>query len=123
MSLLACSGAGAAATISRNIAFAQQQAAVVGAIMVVSLLLWAPFNRRIRYPAVCVFLLSFHPVWIMSATKGDCGYSMATAAMGDSLFALGALILQIRYAVAARNPRVKRTRADGRIRHEQPPLP
>ena len=102
MWLVACSGAGAAATIGRNIAFAQQQAAVVATITAVSLLLWVPFNRRIRYPAACLLLLSFHPAWSMSATKGDCGYSMASSAMWASLLAVVALILQIRYAAAVR---------------------
>jgi hypothetical protein len=108
MWLLACSGPGAAAIIGRNIAFAQQQAAVVGGITAVSLLLWVPFNRRIRYPAACLLLLSFHPAWSMSATKGDWGDSMASNAMWASLLALGALIMQIRYAAAARKLRVKR---------------
>ena len=103
MWLVACSGPGAAATIGRNIAFAQQQAAVVGGITAVSLLLWVPFNRRMRDPAACLLLLSFHPAWSMSATKGDCGYSMADNAMWASLLAIGALILQIRYVVAAQS--------------------
>jgi hypothetical protein len=108
ISVFACSGPGAAATIGRNIAFAQQQAVVVGGITAVSLLLWVVFNRRIRYPAVCLLLLSFHPAWSMSATKGDCGYGMASNAVWASLFALGSLILQIRYAVATRKVRAKR---------------
>jgi hypothetical protein len=108
MWLFACSGPGAAAVIGFNIAFAQQQAVVVGCITAVSLLLWVPFNRRIRYPAACLLLLSFHPTWFMSATKGDCGGSMASNAMWASLLALGALIMQIRYAAAARKVRAKR---------------
>jgi hypothetical protein len=110
MWLLACSGPGAAATIAGNIAFAQQQAVVVGGLTAASLLLWVPFNRRIRYPAVCLLVLSFHPAWTMSATKGDCGSGMASNAIWASLFALGALIMQVRYAVRVRRSRVQRPR-------------
>ena len=108
MWLLACSGPGAMATIARNIAFARQQAAVVGVLTAASLALWVPFHRRIRYPAGCLALLSFHPIWWMSAVKGDCGYGLADAALKASLLALGAVILQARYAVWVRRSRPTR---------------
>ena len=59
MWLLACSGPGAPALIGQNIAVAWQQATVVGILTAASLLLWIPFNRRIRYPAVCLLLPRF----------------------------------------------------------------
>jgi hypothetical protein len=110
MWILACSGPGAAATIGRNIAFAEQQAIVVGGITALSLLLWLPFNLRIRYPAFCLLLLSFHPAWSMSATKGDCGDGMASNALWASLLALAALIMQIRYVAGVRRSRVRQPR-------------
>jgi hypothetical protein len=107
MWLLACSGPGAPATIGRNIAFAEQQAMLVGVLTAASLILWVPFNRRIRYPAGCLLLLSFHPAWIMSATRGDCGSGMANSALWASLLAIGAVIMQARYVMRVRRLRRK----------------
>ncbi len=107
MWLLACSGPGAPATIGRNIAFAERQAIVVAVLTAASLLVWVPFNRRIRYPAVCLAPLSFHPAWSMSAVKGDCGYGMAENATYASLIAVGTVVLQARYAVRVWRSRSK----------------
>ena len=107
MWIFACSGPGAMATIAGNIAFAQQQASVVGLFTAVSLATWAKFSRRMRYPAICLLLLSFHPAWAMSATHGDCGYGMANGAMWATPFALLTVGMQVRYAVRVRKAKVK----------------
>ncbi len=109
MWLLACSGPGAMATIAGNIAFARHQAEVVGLLTALSLALWAKFNRRMRYTAICLSLISFHPAWVMSATHGDCGYHMASSAMWVTLFALLTVLMQASYVVRVRRSRVKRT--------------
>ena len=112
MWFFACSGPGAMATIAGNIAFSRQQASVVGLLTAASLAIWAVSNRRMRYPAVCLLLLSFHPAWAMSATHGDCGYGMASSALWATLSALLTVVMQIRYAVRLRRSKVKRpTRA------------
>jgi hypothetical protein len=96
------------ATIAGNIALARQQAIIVGFLTAASLALWLPFNRRVRYPAVCLLLLSFHPAWTMSATRGDCGYGMANNALGVTLLAIVVVGFQVRYAVGVWKARRRR---------------
>jgi hypothetical protein len=96
------------ATIARNIAFAQQQAMVVGILTAASLGLWVASGFRMRYPAICVSLLSFHPAWMQSAVRGDCGDGMAHSALWFTWLALLTVIMQVIYVIRVwRRPRIR----------------
>ncbi len=107
MWLLACSGPGAMLTIAGNLTFTRYQALLVAILTALSLALWVPFNRCIRYPAACLLLLSFHPAWTFNPMRGDCGHSMATGAAWVSLFTIIVVIFHVRYAIRSRRSRMK----------------
>jgi len=94
MWLLACSGPGAAAIIIGNITFSRCLALIVGLLAIVSLVMWALFSHRARYPIICVLLLPLHPAWTMSASRGDCGEVMVLGSMLSMVIASIAVITQ-----------------------------
>lgn len=92
--ILACSGPGAMRLIQDNILYAQQHALVVGAIAILSIMLWLVIRRWIVLPFCVALLLILHPAWTVSAISGDCGFFKAGAAMFVTVLAGVCLLLQ-----------------------------
>jgi hypothetical protein len=103
MDLLACSGPGAGATISRNIEFAYGQAACGALLAAVSLGLCLAACRRRLYPALCAALLAVHPAWTVSALGGDCGALKAGAAVAFTGAAALLVVAQLAHGAVTRH--------------------
>ena len=92
LSLIACSGPGAASTIRVNVAYAQI-CAEVGAFITLALI-----YDGIRHHQwgkawwAAALLMLIHPAWTVSAYDGDCGYTLYDAAF-MVLTAHGVLLL------------------------------
>ena len=65
--VLACSGPGAMRAIQGNILYAQQHAMIVGALAVLSGVLWLFHRRFWALPLCAIALLVIHPAWTVSA--------------------------------------------------------
>ena len=86
-SVLACSGPGAMRLIADNILYAQQHAAVVAGLAMLSIVLWLILGRFKAIPLCLGVLFVVHPAWTVSAIQGDCGHLKANAATFITAFA------------------------------------
>ena len=73
MELLACSGPGAGAAISRSIQVSFLLAAGLAALIAVAVVVPVVLGRRWQAPIPLLALLLVHPAWTGSAFGGDCG--------------------------------------------------
>ncbi len=80
--------------IQDSILYAQQQATVVGALAVFSVLLWLLVRRFKALPICVLMVLIVHPVWTISAVTGDCGCFKANAATFVTAIAAVCVVLQ-----------------------------
>jgi hypothetical protein len=74
MELLACSGPGAGAAISRSIQLGYLHAAGLVALIAVAAVVPVALGARWRAPKPLLILLLVHPAWTVSAVHGDCGH-------------------------------------------------
>src|SRR5262245_20672499 len=102
MLLLGCSGPGAASLMLYHTDYGYKHSLVVCGLFTVSLIL-ALFATRYRWlPIPIGVLLLFHPAWMMSVSRGDCGYGKADWSFAFSVIASSTLGLQfILFAVGA----------------------
>ena len=92
--ILACSGPGAMDTIWANIATAQEQAMIVGAMTIVTVVIWIFVQRWGEVPLVAIGLFAVHPAWTISAVSGDCGTLKVQASALVTVLAAICLIFQ-----------------------------
>jgi hypothetical protein len=135
MNLFACSGPGAGETIARNIAIGYTHAAIVGGMLVASIVLFAIGPRRWIFPVVILGLVALHPAWTISAIQGDCGILKRDASSVFTGIATLAIIVQgvvfaldnrgtgsaVQYAFGAQDA-TKSNITDGAIREGEPPI-
>src|SRR5258708_3875363 len=75
MPILGCSGPGAGEAIAGSIKIGFEQAALVGSLLLASVLLRLSMGRRCASIEILLALLIFHPAWTVRAIGGDCGHT------------------------------------------------
>jgi hypothetical protein len=77
--VFACSGPGAMAKIARNTEIGHQHAAIVGGLVVASIVVYLLTRRRWGVPVTALALFALHPMWTIGTRSGDCGYFVRDA--------------------------------------------
>jgi hypothetical protein len=94
-SLIACSGPNAGRIIAENSTYAMLQSFAVFALACTAYWLYSQFACA-RWPVIVIAILfAIHPAWTISATKGDCGDTKATAATVFTGVAIGLTAIQV----------------------------
>jgi hypothetical protein len=77
--MFACSGPTAMAKIARNTEIGHQHAAIVGGLVVASVVVFLITRRRWGVPVSVLALFALHPSWTVGTLSGDCGYFVRDA--------------------------------------------
>jgi ABC-type Fe3+-siderophore transport system permease subunit len=77
--MFACSGPNAMAKIARNTEIGHQHAAIVGGLVVASVVVYLFARRRWGVPVTVLALFALHPSWTVGTLSGDCGYFVRDA--------------------------------------------
>ncbi len=73
--MFACSGPRSGILISENTELGYILAAVLGGVLLLSVVAYVIGRRLVGFPVILLGLLAVHPAWTVSALQGDCGES------------------------------------------------
>ncbi len=78
--MLACSGPGAGAAIAGSLEIGRTHALIGGAMAVATAAVYLVGRRGWVFPVGEAALMALHPLWVLGARGGDCGYLLRDAA-------------------------------------------